>query len=154
MFVPHRIEAALKSSPYVQEAVAVGEGQDSIAVFIVIDGVTVGSWAEVNNIRFAGYRDLATKQEVYDLVKETVADVNSRLSQTEGENCPPISRFVIMHREFNVDQGEITRSRKIKRDVVMGTHQVLVAAMYSSQNSVEIKDDTSGQVAELKIEST
>lgn len=154
MFVPHRIEAALKSSAYIQEAVAVGEGQDSIAVFIVIDGVTVGSWAEVNNIRFAGYRDLATKQEVYDLVKETVADVNTDLSKTEGDSCPPITRFVIMHREFNVDQGEITRSRKIKRDVVMGTHQALVAAMYSSQNSVEIKDDTSGQVAELKIEST
>jgi len=116
MFVPHRIEAALKSSPYIQEAVAVGEGQDSIAAFIVIDGASVGSWAEVNNIRFAGYRDLATKQEVYDL--------------------------------------EITRSRKIKRDVVMGTHQALVNAMYSSQKSVELKDDSSGQVAELKIEST
>lgn len=154
MFVPHRIEAALKSSPYVQEAVAVGEGQESIAVFIVIDGVTVGSWAEVNNIRFAGYSDLATKQEVYDLVKETVAEVNSHISKTEGASCPPIKRFVIMNREFNVDQGEITRSRKIKRDVVMGTHQALVAAMYSSQKSVEIKDDSSGSVAELKIEST
>ncbi|MGH1538726.1 MAG: AMP-binding protein [Gammaproteobacteria bacterium] len=154
MFVPHRIEAALKSSAFIQEAVAVGSGQDSIAVFVVIDGVTVGSWAEVNNIRFAGYSDLATKQEVYDLVKETVDEVNSHLSQTEGENCPPIKRFVIMHREFNVDQGEITRSRKIKRDVVMGTHQALVAAMYSSQNSVEIKDDASGLTAELKIEST
>ncbi len=154
MFVPHRIEAALKSSPYIQEAVAVGEGQDSIAAFIVIDGVTVGSWAEVNNIRFAGYRDLATKQEVYDLVKETVAEVNSHLTETEDEQCPPIKRFVVMHREFNVDQGEITRSRKIKRDVVMGTHQALVAAMYSSQKSVEVKDGSNGQTAELKIEST
>jgi long-chain acyl-CoA synthetase len=155
VFVPHRIEAALKSSPYIQEAVAVGEGQESIAAFIVIDGVTVASWAEVNNIRFAGYRDLATQQEVYDLVKLTVEEVNSHLSQTEGESCPPIKRFVIMPREFNVEQGEITRSRKIKREVVMGTHKALVNAMYSSQKSVEFKDDSSGQtVAELKIEST
>jgi len=154
MFVPHRIEAALKSSPFIQEAVAVGSGQDSIAAFIVIDGVTVGSWAEVNNIRFAGYSDLATKQEVYDLVKETVAGVNSLINKTEGSSCPPIKRFVIMNREFNVDKGEITRSRKIKREVVMGTHQALVSAMYSTQNSVEITDNTSGQVAELKIEST
>jgi len=154
MFVPHRIEAALKSSPYIQEAVAVGEGQDSIAAFVVIDGATVGSWAEVNNIRFAGYSDLATKQEVYDLVKTTVTEVNSRINETEGESCPPITRFVVMHREFNVDQGEITRSRKIKRDVVMGAHQALVSAMYSSQKSVEVKDDSSGRVAELKIEST
>ncbi len=154
MFVPHRIEAALKSSPFIQEAVAVGSGQDSIAAFVVIDGVTVASWAEVNNIRFAGYSDLANKQEVYDLVKETVADVNSQISQTEGDGCPPIKRFVIMNREFNVNRGEITRSRKIKRDVVMGTHKALVAAMYSSQNSVEVTDDASGTIAELKIEST
>lgn len=153
LFVPHRIEAALKSSPYIQEAVAVGEGHDSIAAFVVIDASTVGSWAEINNVRFAGYRDLTTKQEVYDLVKETVADVNANLSKSEGNDCPPIKRFAIMHREFNVSDGEITRSRKIKRDVVMGTHKALVDAMYSSQTKVELRDSTSGQVAELKIES-
>jgi len=153
MFVPHRIEAALKSSPYIQEAVAVGEGHDSIAAFVVIDGSTVGSWAEVNNVRFAGYRDLTTKQEIYDLVKETVAQVNANLSSSEGSECPPITRFAIMHREFNVSDGEITRSRKIKRDVVMGTHKALVDAMYSSQSKVELKDSASGQIAELKIES-
>lgn len=155
LFVPHRIEAALKSSPYIQEAVAVGEGQDSISAFIVIDGVTVGSWAEVNNVRFAGYRDLANQQEVYDLVKKSVDDVNSHMKETEGENCPPIKRFVVMPREFSVDQGEITRSRKIKRDVVMGTHQALVTAMYAAQKSVEIKDASDAQaVTELKIVST
>ncbi len=153
MFVPHRIESALKSSPYIQEAVAVGEGHDSIAAFIVIDGVSVGSWAEVNNIRFAGYRDLAQQQEVYDLVKKAVDEVNENLRASEVASCPPIKRFVVMHREFNVDQGEITRSRKIKRDVVMGTHQALVNAMYSSQKSVELKDIASETVAELKIES-
>ena len=154
MFVPHRIEAALKSSPYIQDAVALGDGQDSLAAFIVIDGITVGSWAEVNNVRFAGYRDLATQQEVYDLVKKSVDDVNTHMCETEGENCPPVKRFVVMPREFNVNLGEITRSRKIKRDVVMGTHQALVNAMYSSQESFEIKDDSSGQtVAELRIES-
>ncbi len=153
MFVPHRIESALKSSPYIQEAVAVGEGQESIAAFIVIDGVSVGSWAEVNNIRFAGYRDLASQQEVYDLVKKAVEEVNANLLQSEDASCPPIKRFVVMHREFNVDEGEITRSRKIKRDVVMGTHKALVNAMYSSQKSIELKDNASQVVANLKIES-
>ena len=152
LFVPHRIEAALKSSPFIQEAVAIGDGQDSISVFIVIDGATVGSWAEVNNVRFAGYRDLATKQEVYELVKESVDEVNAHITETESESCPPIKRFVVMHREFMVDQGEITRSRKIKRDVVMGTHQALVNAMYASQQKVEISD--AGQTAELRIETT
>ena len=151
-FAPHLVENALKSSPYIQEAVAVGEGHDAIVAFIVIDGVTVGSWAEVNNVRFAGYKDLATQKEVYDLVKETVEDVNAHMGQIEGEHCPRISRFVVMHREFMVDQGEITRSRKIKRDVVMGTHQALVNAMYASQQKVEISE--AGQTAELRIEST
>ena len=63
------------------------------------------------------------------MLKETVDEVNAHISETEGEDCPPIKRFVLMHREFSVDQGEITRSRKIKRDVVMGTHQALVSAM-------------------------
>ena len=133
---------------------ALGDGQDSLAALIVIDGVTVGSWAEVKNVRFAGYRDLATQEEVYDLVKKSVDDVNAHMCETEGENCPHVKRFVVMPREFNIDKGEITRSRKIKRDVVMGTHQALVNAMYSSQKSVEIKDDSSGQtVTELRIES-
>lgn len=153
MFVPHRIEAALKSSPYIQEAVAVGEGHDSIAAFVVIDASTVGSWAEINNVRFAGYRDLTTKQEVYDLVKETVSDINANLGKSGEQDCPPITRFAIMQREFNVNNGEITRSHKIKRDVVMGTHKVLVDAMYSSQTKVELRDSASGQVTELKIES-
>ena len=95
---------------------------------------------------------MATQKEVYDLVKETVEDVNAHMGQIEGEHCPRISRFVVMHREFMVDQGEITRSRKIKRDVVMGTHQALVNAMYASQQKVEISD--AGQTAELRIETT
>ncbi len=154
MFAPHIIESALKSSPYIKEAVAVGEGKDSIAAFLVIDEGTVGSWAEANNIRFTGYRDLATKNEVYTLVKETVAEVNTNIVDTVEHGCPPIKRFLIMHREFNVEDGEVTRSRKIKRDVVMGRHQALVDALYSSNKTYEVKSDSSGEtVAELKLES-
>jgi len=154
MFAPHIIESALKSSPYIKEAVAVGEGKDSIAAFVVIDEATVGSWAEANNIRFTGYRDLATKDEVYTLVKETVAEVNANIVATVEHETPPIKRFLIMHREFNVEDGEVTRSRKIKRDVIMGRHQAMVDALYSSTQKYEVKNDSSGEtVAELKIES-
>ncbi|NNC68728.1 MAG: AMP-binding protein [Gammaproteobacteria bacterium] len=151
-FAPHLVENALKSSPYIQEAVAVGEGHDAIVAFIVIDGVTVGSWAEVNGVRFAGYKDLTKKEEVYDLVKKTVEDVNAHMGQIEGESCPRIKRFVVLHREFMVDQGEITRSRKVKRDVVMERFEALVNALYTSQGTAEIKEGD--QVAELRIEST
>ncbi len=154
LFAPHLVESALKSSPYIQEAVAVGDGKDTIAAFVVIDSDTVGSWAEANRVRFTGYRDLATKDEVYELVQKTVADVNAHMEQIEGKGSPPIKRFLIMHREFNVDAGEMTRSRKIRRDVVMGRHKAMVDALYSSQSIFEVKDTSSGEtLAELKLQS-
>ena len=154
-FAPHIVESALKSSPFIKDALAVGEGHDSVAAFIIIDGDSVGSWAEVNNVRFTGYRDLATKDEVYNLVKKTVDDVNSHIDQLEGHSCPPIKRFLVLHREFSVEAGEVTRSRKIRRDVVMGRHKALVDALYSSQESYEVKDATTGEtLAELKLQTT
>lgn len=153
-FAPQLVENALKSSPYIKDAMAVGDGKDSLASFVIIDGDTVGSWAEANNIRFTGYRDLATKDEVYDLVSKAVSDVNAHIEQIEGKACPPIKHYLIMHREFNVDTGEITRSRKIRRDVVMGRHKALVEALYSSQQAYEIKDSSSGEtLAEIKLKS-
>lgn len=154
LFAPHLVENGLKSSPYIKEAVALGDGKDAIAAFIVIDSDTVGSWAEANRIRFTGYRDLATKDEVYELVQKTVADVNAHIEKIEGKGSPHIKRFLIMHREFNVDAGEMTRSRKIRRDVVMGRHKALVDALYSTQQTYEIKDSSSGEtLAELKLQS-
>ena len=100
MFAPHLVENALKSSPYIKEALAIGSEKDDIAAFIVIDENTVGGWAEVNNVRFAGYRDLTTKREVYDLIKETVTDVNTHITQIEGKGSPSIKHFVVMHRDF------------------------------------------------------
>ncbi len=154
-FAPHIIESALKSSPFIKDALAVGDNKDSVAVFLIIDGVTVGSWADVNNVRYTGYRDLATKDEVYDLVKGTVEDVNAHIEQLEGHKCPPIKRYLILHREFSVDAGEVTRSRKIRRDVVMERLEAMVDALYSSQQSYEVKDSSTGEtVAELKLQST
>ena len=155
MFAPHLVENALKSSPYIKEAVVVGDGKEAIAALIVVDSDTVGSWAEANRIRFTGYRDLATKDEVYELVKKTVDDVNANIEKIEGKGSPPIKRFLIMHREFNVDMGEMTRSRKIKRDVVMGRHKALVDALYSSRQIYEVKAPSSDEtLAELKLQST
>ncbi len=132
-----------------------GDGRDSVAVFIVIDGDSVGSWAEVNNVRFTGYRDLATQEEVYNLVKSTVDDVNAHIEQLEGHSCPPIKRYLILHREFNVNAGELTRTRKIRREVVMNRLKAMVDALYSSQDKFEVKDTSTGEtIAELKLEST
>lgn len=153
-FAPQLVENALKSSPFIKDAIAVGEGKDSLAAFLVIDRDTVGSWAEMNDIRFTGYRDLATKDDVYDLVSRTVSDVNAHIEQIEGKECPPIKRFLIMHRELNVETGEITRSRKIRRDVVLGRHQAMVDSLYSSQQAFAVKDSSTGEVlANIKLKS-
>ena len=97
---------------------------------------------------------MATKDEVYDLVQKTVKDVNAHMEQIEGKGSPPIKRFLIMHREFNIDAGEMTRSRKIRRDIVMGRHKALVDALYSSQQIHEVKDVSTGEtLAELKLQS-
>lgn len=155
LFTPHLVENALKSSPYIKEAVAIGDSKEAIAVLIVIDSDTVGSWAEANRIRFTGYQDLATQDEVYELVKGTVDDVNAHMEQIEGEGSPPIKRYLIMYREFDVGMGEMTRSRKIRRDVIMSKHGALIDALYSSEQTCEVKDNSSGEIlAELKLQST
>ncbi len=154
VFAPLLVENALKSSPYIKEAVAVGDNKEAIAALIVVDSDTVGSWAEANRIRFTGYRDLATKDEVYELVKKTVDAVNADIEKIEGKGSPPIKRFLIMHREFNIDLGEVTRSRKIKRDVIMDKHKALVDALYSSKQTYEVKDAANDEtLAELKLQS-
>ena len=152
MFAPHLVESELKSSPYIKEAVVVGDGKDSIAALVTIDADTVGSWAETNNVRFTGYRDLATKDAVYELVQNAVVEVNQHIKTIEGEGCPPIKRFLVMYREFSVEAGEITRSRKVRRDVIMDRHKALIDALYSSQQTFEVKDSSSGEtLAELKL---
>ena len=91
---------------------------------------------------------------MYEFVKRTIEDVNAHIEQIEGKGCPPIKRFLILHREFNVNAGEITRSRKIRRDVVMSRNKALVDALYSSQQTYLVKDESTGEpIAELKLES-
>ncbi len=118
VFAPNYIENKLKFSPHVKEAVAFGDGRDRVCAFINIDMGSVGNWAERRGIAYSGYTDLAQKPEVYELVRECVETVNAELA-CEGELAhSQVHRFLVLHKELDPDDDELTRTRKVRRGFV------------------------------------
>ncbi len=151
-FRPKQIENALKASPYIQDAVVIGEHKDYMAAMIVIDGGTVGAWAERRNMQFTGLRDLATKDEVLKLISDKVKEINASIDHVGGPGCPPIKRHTILHKEFNASAGEMTRSRKIRRDVVADNYKALVDALYTDADKYDVTDSNGELVAQLRLQ--
>ena len=138
MFAPKYIENKLKFSPYIKEAVSHGMGMDYVAAFIDIDYGAVGNWAERRHIPYTSYTDLAQKPEVYDLVYEAVIRVNKSLSQDEKLKGTQIKKFLLLHKELDPDDGEITRTRKVRRKFVAEKYGDLIDALYSDEDSVKV----------------
>lgn len=153
-FLPKQIENALKASPYIKDAVVIGEQRDDIAALIVIDGESVGSWAELRQMQFTGIRDLATKDEVIELISERVREINSCMEHVGGPGCPQIKRHTILHREFDASVGEMTRSRKIRRDIISNNYKALVDALYSGAEKYDVTDSRGEVVAQLRLQTT
>ena len=151
-FVPKQIENSLKASPYIRDAVVVGESKDHIVALIVIDGDTVGSWADLRQIQFTGLRDLATKPEVIELISERVRETNTCINQYGGEKCPPIKRYTILNREFNIVSGELTRSYKVRRHVIGNNYNTLVTALFGNDEVFEVTDNRGEVVTTLKLQ--
>lgn len=151
-FLPKQIENSIKASPYIKDAFVVGEDKDFISALIVIDGDTVGAWAELRQMQFTGFRDLSTKDEVMELILDKIKDVNASIERIGGKNCPHIQRFTILNKEFNISAGEMTRSRKIKRDVVSNNYQDLITALYSSADHYDVIDSTGELAAKLRLQ--
>jgi long-chain acyl-CoA synthetase len=138
LFAPKYIENKLKFSPYIKEAVAHGMDMDCVTAFIDIDYGAVGNWAERRHIAYTSYTDLAQKPEVYDLVYEAVKRVNQSLSEDEKLKGAQIKRFLLLHKELDPDDGEITRTRKVRRKFVAEKYDKLINALYSDQDSVAV----------------
>ena len=138
LFAPKYIENKLKFSPYIKEAVAHGEGRDYGAAFIDIDYGAVGNWAERRHIPYTSYTDLAQKPQVYDLVYEAVIRVNKSLSEDERLKGAQIRRFLLLHKELDPDDGEITRTRKVRRRFIAEKYGDLIEALYSDKDSVKV----------------
>ena len=158
MFAPKYVENKLKFFPFIKEAVAFGDRRDRVCAFINIDMEAVGNWAEKRNIGYAGYADIAQKPEVYALIRECVEKVNADLSEDALLAGSQVTRFLILHKELDADDGEMTRTRKVKRGAILSKYQVLVDALYSGkteqfiETAVKFEDGRSGAVsATLKI---
>ena len=138
LFAPKYLENKLKFYPYIKEAVAFGDGRDYAAAFINIDLQAVGNWAERRNLAYGGYTDLAGKELVYALVRECVEKVNRDLSGDQRLSGSQIRRFLILHKELDPDDGELTRTRKVRRGFIAERYADLIEALYSGVESLTI----------------
>jgi len=159
MFAPNYIENKLKFFPHIKEAVAFGAGRDQVCAFINIDVGSVGNWAERRGIAYSGYTDLAAKPEVYDLIRECVEKVNTELAAEPGLADSQIRRFLILHKELDPDDDELTRTRKVRRGFVAEKYGVLIDALYGGRDVehietlVRFEDGRTGLVAaDLRIQ--
>ncbi len=140
MFAPKYIENKLKFFPFIKEAVSFGHKKDYVSAFLCIDIEAVGNWAERHNLAYSGYTDLSARSEVYNLLQECVETVNSDLACDEKLSGSQIKRFLLLHKELDADDGELTRTRKVRRRIVAEKYDVLINALDDpKQTHCEIK---------------
>ncbi len=158
MFAPKYVENKLKFFPHIKEVVAYGDGREKVCVMINIDFDAVGNWAERRNLPYAGYTDLAGKAEVYELIKECVEKVNADLAEDSMLAGSQVSRFLVLHKELDADDGELTRTNKVRRGFIAEKYQPLIDGLYGGkmeqfiETVVKFEDGRSGSVsATLKI---
>ena len=149
-YIPNYIENRLKFSPYVKDAAILGKDRDSLAVMVCIDMEAVGHWAELRGITYMSYADLSQKPQVMDLILTAVHRVNAALPEPLQ-----IRRVVSLPKEFDADDGEITRTRKLRRNVVEERYAPVIEAIYAGHDRVLHKARIvyeTGDVGELERE--
>jgi long-chain acyl-CoA synthetase len=158
LFAPKYLENKLKFFPYIKEAVAFGHGREMACAFVNIDFDAVANWAERRNLAFSGYGDLAAHAAVFDLVRNCVEKVNVDLAADPTLGGSQIRRFLILHKELDPDDGEITRTRKVRRGFIGDKYGVLVEALYGGrkechvETQVKFEDGRVGKIAaDLKL---
>ena len=143
LFAPKYIENKLKFFPEIREAVAFGAGHDHVAAFVNIDLEAVGSWAERHGIAYASYQELAAHPQVLEMVQACVEKVNVDLAADEKLSASQIRRFLVLHKELDADDGELTRTRKVRRSTVNERYKVLIDALYSDAERCKIETEMS-----------
>jgi long-chain acyl-CoA synthetase len=160
LFAPKYLENKLKFFPHIKEAVAFGHRRGEATAMVNIDVQAVGDWAERRGIPYSGYTDLAAKPQVVDLVRECVEKVNADLARDPKLAGSQIHRFVILHKELDADDGELTRTRKVRRGFIAEKYATIVDALYSGSDrciveaQVRFEDGRTGNIrAELPVNS-
>jgi len=158
LFAPQYVENKLKFYQYIKEAVAFGDQRDQCCAFVNIDVTAVGNWAERRNLAYAGYADLAGKPEVYQLIAECIEEANRGLAKDAELAGSQVRRFLILHKELDPDDDELTRTRKVRRNFIAEKYGVLIEALYAGRVSqfiatdVKFEDGRRGRVeADLRI---
>jgi long-chain acyl-CoA synthetase len=158
IFAPNYIENKLKFFPFIKEAVAFGNGRDQVCAFLNIDMEAVGNWAERRNLAYSGYTDLAAHPQVLELMRDCVQKVNADLAGEALMGHTQIHRFLVLHKELDPDDDELTRTRKVRRKFVAEKYALLIEALYAGKASqfistqVKFEDGRTGVVsAELRI---
>jgi len=139
LFAPKYLENKLKFFPYIKEAVAFGHGRDRVCAFVNFDFEAVANWAEKRNMPYTGYIDLASREEVLSLVRECIERVNADLAQEPEVANSQIRRFLILHKELDADDGELTRTRKVRRAFIADRYRGLLDALYGGKDSVHVE---------------
>jgi len=139
IFSPKYIENQLKFSPYIKEAVAVGMQRPYVAAMVNIDPLAVGSWAERHNLTFTSYADLARKPEVYDLVEGDVRRMNRRLAEDAELRGAQVRKFILLQKELDADDEEITRTRKLRRGFIGEKYKDLIEALFSDRERIAME---------------
>ena len=155
LFAPQFIENKLKFFPYIREAVAHGVGRDFVACFIVIDLEAVGNWAERKGLVYTNFTNLAALEPVGDLIKGCIEQTNQTLAGDSALAGSQIRRFLLLHKELDADDGELTRTRKVRRGIVADRYQSLIEALYGDADHVEVESQVTfedGRVGTMKAD--
>ena len=136
MFAPKFVENKLKFYPNILEAVVFGNNRDRCVAFINIDLTAVGNWAERNNIAYSSYQELSQHPKVLDMIREHVEEANASVAQDPMLGGCQIHRFLVLHKELDADDGELTRTRKVRRRIIEEKFDDLIAALYDNKDSI------------------
>jgi long-chain acyl-CoA synthetase len=158
LFAPKYVENKLKFFPNILEAVVLGNGREMCTAFINIDLTAVGNWAERNNIAYASYQELAGHPRVLDMIQSHVEEVNRSVAEDDMLSGCQVHRFLILHKELDADDGELTRTRKVRRRIIEEKFADLIDALYGgkseqyTETEVTYEDGRKGKItATLKI---
>ena len=153
LFAPKYIENKLKFFPNIREAVAIGDGREFCCALLNIDLTAVGNWAERNNISYGSYQELAGLPQVYEMMTEHVDQVNRDLAGEEMMAGSQIQRFLVLHKELDADDGEVTRTQKVRRGFISERYGPLIEALYDGsaekfiETEVVFEDGRKGKIS-------
>jgi long-chain acyl-CoA synthetase len=138
IFSPKYLENRIKFYPEVKEAVAFGHGQDYVTMFVNIDLTSVGNWAERNNVSYASYQELAGHKDVVAMITKRVDELNQALAKEPRMAASQVRRFIILHKELDADDGELTRTQKVRRTFIADRYEPLIKALYNGSKTADI----------------